>query len=295
VHGVLLLDKPPGITSNQALQRIKRLYRARKAGHTGSLDPLASGMLPICFGEATKFAGYLLAADKVYRVRASFGVRTDTGDADGRQVASGPREVSAEALALALKQFRGSIAQTPPMYSALKRNGRRLYELARAGQEISRESRSVRIAELVVEQAHPQEPVLRVCCSKGTYIRTLVEDIAAAAGTVGHVLELRRLAVLPFEETAMIDVETLERTVPAGEDALDRLLLPVDCLLAGWPAARLSAAEAHAVRQGSPVNSPLAGVAGLMRLYDEAGRLIGLGEMMPDGRLAPRRLVSQQG
>jgi tRNA pseudouridine55 synthase len=296
VHGVLLLDKPRGITSNQALQRVKRLYRARKAGHTGSLDPLASGMLPVCFGEATKFAGHLLAADKVYRVRASFGIRTDTGDADGEPVASGPREVSAEALVQALKQFRGSITQTPPMYSALKRNGRRLYELARAGQEISRESRSVRIAELVLEQADPQKPVLRVCCSKGTYIRTLVEDIAAAAGTVGHVLELRRLAVLPFAEAAMIDVEALDRTAPAGEEALDNLLLPVDCLLAGFPAARLSAAEAHAVRQGSAINSPLKGVAGgLMRLYDEADRLIGLGEMMPDGRLAPRRLVAQQG
>ena len=295
VHGVLLFDKPPGITSNQALQRVKWRYRARKAGHTGSLDPLASGMLPICFGEATKFAGYLLAADKIYRVRARFGTRTDTGDAEGRAVESGSPAVSPVDLAQVLERFLGEHDQTPPMYSALKHEGRRLYELARAGQEVSRAPRRVRIAELGVEEADAHQPVLRVRCSKGTYIRTLVEDIAVAAGTVGHVLELRRLAVLPFEEHQMVATEALQDAAQAGEDALDALLLPVDRLLDDFPAVHLTASEARSLQHGNPVAAGPEARLGMLRLYDENGRLIGLGECLSDGRVAPRRLVAQDG
>lgn len=292
VHGVLVFDKPIGLTSNQALQRVKWLYRARKAGHTGSLDPLASGMLPLCFGEATKFAGFLLDAEKTYRVRARFGVRTDTGDAEGDPVEAGPPEVLAADLERVLARFRGVISQTPPMFSALKHAGRRLYELARAGEQVDRQPRQVEIGELVVEEPNPQQPVLRVRCSKGTYIRTLVEDIAMAAGTVGHVIELRRLAVGPFAESALVTAETVERAANDDGKVLDALLLPVDRLLQKWPAVRLSAPEASAIRHGQPINSAAAWPQSLLRLYDASGRLIGLGEALPEGRLVPRRLVA---
>lgn len=292
VHGVLIFDKPLGLTSNQALQRVKWLYQARKAGHTGSLDPLASGMLPLCFGEATKFAGYLLDAEKTYRVRARFGVRTDTGDAEGAAVATGPEQVSAADLERAIARFRGTISQVPPMYSALKHQGRRLYALARAGEQVERPPRQVEIAELLIEEADPQQPVLRVRCSKGTYIRTLVEDIAASAGTVGHVVELRRLAVGPFTEPALVSMATLERCAGAGPGGLDVLLLDADGLLQAYPAVYLGATEAGAIRQGQPVRG--AGDPGLVRLYDAAARFIGLGEVVAGGRLEPRRLVAER-
>lgn len=293
VDGVLLLDKPPEMTSNRALQWVKWCYGARKGGHTGSLDPFASGMLPICLGEATKFAGLLLDADKIYRVRIRFGTRTDTGDAEGRPTETGRTEIPPELLELALERFRGPIAQVPPMYSALKHQGRRLYELARAGREVRREPRMVHITELVVEQADPRYPVLRVRCSKGTYIRTLVEDIATAVGTVAYACELRRLAVLPFQASAMVDAAAVEAARRSGLAALDALLLPVDCLLAGWPSCDLTAEAARGLRHGGAVGAPPGTRPGFVRLYDEGGTLLGLGEVLPDGRLAPRRLLAQ--
>jgi len=295
VNGLLLLDKPSGTTSNGVLQRVKRLYQARKAGHTGSLDPLASGMLPICFGHATKLSGYLLGANKEYRVTAAFGSKTDTADADGRVIAETPVTAIDEDMLLAtLEKFRGPIAQIPPMYSALKKDGRRLYELARLGQEVPRVPRRVKIHTLELESYDPQRPVLRVCCSKGTYIRTLVEDIAEAAGTLGHVVVLRRLRVSPFSEKGLIELDQLEAAAAESFEALDRLLLPADRAIDDWPAVHLNQDRSRKLLQGQPVRHDGDSVPGLVRLYDSKKRFLGVGERLMDGRLVPKRLFAGQ-
>lgn len=298
LDGLLLLDKPTGITSNAALQRVKWLFQARKAGHTGSLDPLASGMLPICFGEATKFAGYLLDADKVYRVRARFGVRTDTGDAEGVPVETHSRPpVLPSELEQALSALRGPIQQIPPMYSALKQEGQRLYTLARAGLEVSREPRPVHIHEFTVEAYDPVTPVLRVRCSKGTYVRTLIEDLARHLGTLGHVIALRRLAVEPFGGRSMVTIEQVEAAAGSGEQlsqaALDALLLPLDAALPDWPAIELDGPAALRMSRGGPVTVPGSTVQGPVRLYAPGRRFLGVGELRFDGLVVARRLVAQ--
>ena len=298
LDGLLLLDKPSGITSNAALQRVKWLFQARKAGHTGSLDPLASGMLPVCFGEATKFAGYLLDADKTYRVQARFGIRTDTGDAEGRPVASHAREpVLAEELEQSVAALRGPIQQIPPMYSALKQQGQRLYVLARAGQEVPREPRPVTIHEFAVETYDPLTPVLRVRCSKGTYVRTLIEDLAAHLGTLAHVIALRRLAVEPFGGQTMLSIEQIETAAGPGAQpslaALDALLRPLEAALPHWPAVELDASAALRLSRGGPVPPPPGHLPGLVRLYAPGHKFLGVGELKPDGLVAPRRLVAQ--
>jgi len=291
VNGLLLLDKPIGLTSNAALQRVKRMFKARKAGHTGSLDPLASGMLPLCFGQATKLSAYLLDADKTYRVTAKFGARTDTADADGAVVEESPvTQVERQALDVALEGLRGEILQVPPMYSALKKDGRRLYELAREGRQVEREARPVTIHELEIESWDPQQPVLAVRCSKGTYVRTLVEDIAAAAGTLGHVAALRRLSVGPFPEDGLVSMEELESAAEQGEDALDRHLRPIEEAIADWPAVYLNGEQAYYLLRGQPVHAGVAGECGLVGVYDEARGFLGVGEVLRDGRLAPKRL-----
>lgn len=291
VDGVLLLDKPLGMTSNSALQRVKRMYQARKAGHTGSLDPLASGMLAVCFGQATKLSAYLLEADKVYRVTAKFGSKTDTADADGRIIQKcGVTEVSREALDSALQKFRGEIHQIPPMYSALKKDGKRLYELARQGKEVPRDARTVQIHALELEDYDPGRPTLRICCSKGTYIRTLVEDIAEAAGTLGHVVALRRLSVFPFREVDLVGMAALEAAEAVGVAALDACLRPVDEAIADWPAVYLNRDESYYLRHGHSVHSGPGPDAGLVRLYDDSRFFLGIGEVRPDGRIAPKRL-----
>lgn len=293
VDGLLLLDKPRGITSNAALQRVKRLFRARKAGHTGSLDPLADGMLPLCFGQATKVSGYLLDADKSYRALASWGTKTDTGDADGAVIATvSNNALDRDTLEAALAQFRGPIEQIPPMYSALKRDGRRLYELAREGKEIPRDPRTVNIFELEVEGYDPHSPLLRVRCSKGTYIRTLIENIAEAAGSLGHVAQLRRIAVYPFQERQMVSLELLEMAAELGMPSLDAHLVPVDDAIVDWPAVHLAEQEAYYLRHGHPVTGRRCTEVGLVRLYDQNERFIGIGEVLPDGRVAPRRLFA---
>ncbi len=295
VDGLLLLDKPVGMTSNGALQRVKRLFRARKAGHTGSLDPLASGMLPVCFGQATKLSAYLLDADKTYRVTAKFGERTDTGDADG-QVVERSRVTALERadLEAVLPRFRGEIMQIPPMYSALKKDGRRLYELAREGREVERDARPVTIHELEIDAWDPQRPVLRVRCSKGTYVRTLVEDVAAAAGTLGHVAALRRLSVGPFPEEGLVGMEALESAVEQGDAALDEYLRPIDDAIAHWPAVHLNRDQAYYLLRGHPVHAGVAKEAGLVRVYGDDRRFLGIGEVARDGRLAPRRLFTDR-
>lgn len=292
VNGILLLDKPIGLSSNQALQKAKRLFQANKAGHTGSLDPLASGMLPLCFGQATKVSGWLLEADKCYEVVASIGLRTDTADAEGKVVeTSEVTEISRVQLEQALDQFRGDIEQIPPMYSALKKDGQRLYELARKGQVVERAPRSVCIHELEILHFDAQQPRLRVRCSKGTYIRTLVEDIAAAAGTLAHVIELRRTLVEPFGQETMVSMEQLEAGALSPE-SLDSLLLPTDRALEAYPAVHLGASEAFYLRNGHAVSYPGGEPGAIVRLYDEKGGFLGVGELLGDGQVAPKRLFA---
>jgi len=292
VNGILLLDKPSGLTSNAALQAVKKLYRARKAGHTGSLDPLATGLLPICFGEATKVSGFLLDADKDYCVTCKFGERTTTGDAEGEVVQQRPvEELTEERLRGVLQGFTGQIDQIPPTYSALKHKGERLYKLAREGVEIEREARQVTIHALELLTLAPPLAEIRVHCSKGTYVRTLVEDIGEALGCGAHVAGLRRLGVGPFDDTQMIDMDALRAVAAEGEHALDKLLLPLESGLAQWPDVRLSGDAAFYLRQGQPVLVPKAPTAGLVRLYEGENRFLGVGEILDDGRVAPRRLM----
>lgn len=296
VDGLLLLDKPIGLTSNAVLQQVRRLFRARKAGHTGSLDPLASGMLPVCFGHATKLSAYLLDADKTYRVTARFGARTDTADADGQIIEESPvTSIDRKTLETAMSGLRGEIRQVPPMYSALKKGGRRLYELAREGQEVEREARPVTIHEFEIENWDPEQPVLRVRCSKGTYVRTLVEDMAKAAGTLAHVAALRRLSVEPFPPEGLVTVEELEAAAERGGAELDGYLRPIDEAIEDWPAVYLNGDQAYYLRRGNPVHAQAAGEPGLVRLYDADKRFIGVGEALRDGRLAPKRLFVDAG
>lgn len=294
VDGVLLLDKPGGVTSNGALQMVKRLFDAQKAGHTGSLDPLATGMLPICFGNATKFSGFLLDADKHYRVTCRFGEQTDTADAEGEVIARADIPALDEAAVNAvLRDFTGDIEQVPPMYSALKHQGRRLYELARAGEEVVREPRKVRIFSLKLDALTAADITLDVRCSKGTYVRTLVEDISKALGTLGHVTVLRRLGVGPYEKQPMCSPEELEALrQEGGLEALDALLLPVDSALTEWPRLKLNDDMAWYFRRGQPVLVPQAPTEGEVRLYDAADAFLGIGEVADDGRIAPKRLMS---
>ncbi|MGA9851619.1 MAG: tRNA pseudouridine(55) synthase TruB [Gammaproteobacteria bacterium] len=293
VHGVLLLDKPVAMTSNYALQAVKRLFHARKAGHTGSLDPLASGLLPLCFGEATKVSAFLLDADKEYQVTCTLGTRTTTADAEGAVLETRPVPVLAEALIeQTLALFRGDIRQIPPMYSALKHKGERLYDLAREGIEIKREPRTVSIHELRLLAFTPESLELRVHCSKGTYIRTLAEDIAGALGTCGHVSVLRRLAVGPYGNTfPMHGLTQLQQLANAGPEALDDLLLPVDSAVSHWPKVNLGADAAWYFLRGQAVLVPGAPTDGWLRVYTEM-RFLGLAEVLSDGRVTPRRLVN---
>ena len=294
VDGVLLLDKPQGITSNRALQIVKRLFAAAKAGHTGSLDPLATGLLPICLGNATKMSAFLLDADKHYRVTARLGERTDTADADGDVVETQPvPELDEARLQAVLREFTGDIDQVPPMYSALKKDGKRLYEIARAGGEVERPARRVRIFSLGLDAIDGNDISLDVRCSKGTYIRSLVEDVAAALGTVGHVTVLRRVGVGPFEKRPMYTLEELEKIASeGGHAALDERLLPVDSAVVDWPLVRLDADSSWYVRHGQPVQVSRAPTEGRVRLYAEDDGFLGIGEVADDGRIAPKRLVS---
>jgi tRNA pseudouridine55 synthase len=296
VNGILLLDKPAGLTSNAALQAVKKLYQARKAGHTGSLDPLATGLLPICFGEATKISGFLLDADKRYHVFCRFGVRTTTGDSEGEPIEHLPTDAVTEAgVQSVLAGFRGEIKQVPPMYSALKHKGERLYKLARQGVEVEREPRSVTIHALELLSYQDNVAEISVHCSKGTYVRTLVEDIGAALGCGAHVAGLRRLGVGPFDDSGMYDMERLQGLAAEGFAALDGILLPLESGLAQWPGVRLSGDAAFYIRQGQPVQVPQAPAQGWVRLYEGEKRFMGMGEILDDGRVAPRRLMAGGG
>lgn len=299
VHGILLLDKPPGMTSNGALQKVKRLFDAQKAGHTGSLDPLATGMLPLCFGEATKVCNYLLDSDKCYVVRARFGERTDTADADGTVTETAKAKVSERALQKACKKFLGDIQQIPPMYSALKKDGQRLHVLARQGIEVEREPRDVFIESFeflgLTEKDGLPEAEFRVVCTKGTYIRSLVEDLAAELKTLAHVVMLRREWVDPYADVEMITLEKLENLAEEGFEALQATLTTAESALSGLPVVELRADLAGFIKMGNPVfesGVPADSPVRMRELLDDGQkRFIGMGELNDDGMLAPKRLI----
>ncbi|HLF98360.1 MAG TPA: tRNA pseudouridine(55) synthase TruB [Methylococcaceae bacterium] len=288
LDGVLLLDKRPGLTSNAALQEVKRLFNARKAGHTGSLDPLASGLLPICLGEATKLSGFLLNTDKRYRVVMQLGVRTATGDAEGEILERlAVPSLDENMLETVLARFRGEISQIPPMYSALKHQGQRLYDLARQGVEVPREPRQITIHELRLLSREAERLSVDVHCSKGTYIRTLAEDIGAALGCGAHVVELRRTGVGAFD---LAGAHTIERLSELDETARDACLLPPEAILDALPALTLGDSLCFYLRQGQAVFVPHAPTSGWVRVHDKGGMLIGVGEIQDDGKVAPRRM-----
>ncbi len=290
VDGLLLLNKPPGMTSNRALQTVRRLLNARKAGHTGSLDPAATGMLPLCFGEATKVCAYLLDADKSYRVTARLGVSTDTGDADGQESERAPvPEMSAGDWDELLQGFVGESMQVPPMYSALKKDGKRLYELARKGETVAREPRPIRIDEIRLLERAGSRLVFRVRCSKGTYVRTLVEDIAKRAGTVAHTARLHRETVGAFRAEDMMDLAKAEQLAAEGPGALRERLLPADTALADMPTVTVDATDSERFSGGQVVGVAAGKFKGLARVYG-AGRFLGVGELAGNGELAPRRV-----
>jgi tRNA pseudouridine55 synthase len=292
VSGVLLLDKPVGWTSNAALQAVKRLYRAEKAGHTGSLDPLASGLLPICLGEATKLSGWLLEADKVYRFTCRLGATTTTGDAEGEILVTRPvGPLNPERVEAALRRFTGAIQQTPPMYSALKRNGQPLYKLARQGIEVERAPREVTIHALRLLRLDSEELECELRCSKGTYVRTLAADLGEALGCGAHVTALRRIAVEPYDAARMVTLEALRERAEQGLATLDEVLLSADSALPDWPAVRVRGDAAFYLRQGQPILVPRVPTRGWVRLYEGEERFLGIGEILDDGRVAPRRLL----
>src|SRR5437763_2603686 len=287
--GILLLDKPRGLSSNAVLQRVRTLFLRQKAGHVGSLDPPATGMLPICLGEATKIAGQILAGRKRYGFTVALGVATATGDAEGAVTTRSPvppfDRVALEAL---LTRFRGPQTQTPPMYSAVKRAGQPLYKLARAGVTVARAARAIELFELALLALGPASLELEALCSKGTYIRVLAEDLAAALGTCGHVTALRRLYVEPFEKEPMHTLESVAAMRARGDWPR---LLSSDWPLGHLSAVRLTASEARRLLSGQSVMAEVAGAAAV-RLYDEAGTFLGLGEADGRGAVRPRRLLN---
>ena len=292
VNGILALDKPVGMGSNEVLQQVKRLYRARKAGHTGSLDRLASGLLPICFGEATKLSGYLLNADKHYLATFRLGVATSTGDAEGEIVSCRPVPVfPASTLERAVMRFRGEIDQIPPMHSALKHKGKRLYQLAHEGIVVEREPRRITIRRFDVLRAEGERIDVEVLCSKGTYIRTLAEDLGEALGCGASVEALRRIGAGPFTADDMTELATLDSLAEGGgTEALDALLRPMEAAVSQWPSVLLPEGVAFYLRKGQPVLVPHSPTEGWVRIHAERAGFIGVGEVLDDGRIAPRRL-----
>jgi tRNA pseudouridine55 synthase len=289
-HGILLLDKPAGMSSNAALQRVRRLFGGCKAGHAGSLDPLATGMLPLCLGEATKIAGEILSNRKRYRFTVALGARTATGDREGPVTEEAPVPADwQERLQAALRGFLGPGRQVPPMYSALKRDGEPLYRLARAGVTVERAPREIEIFELEPVSHTGRAVELDVLCSKGTYVRTLAEDIARALGTCGHVAELRRSWVEPFQEEPMV---TLEAVTRGCEEGAPPALLPADRPLAHLPGVTLESWQADRIGHGQEIVLVRSPPPGRVRLYDAAKRFLGLGESDGRGKIRPRRLFT---
>ena len=291
VHGVLLLDKPLDISSNRALQKVKYLFNARKAGHTGSLDPLATGMLPICLGEATKISAFLLDADKTYQFKCQLGSKTTTADAEGDVIQTLPFEhIKQTDVVKVLPLFLGDIEQIPPMYSALKKDGQRLYDLARQGIEVERPPRPVTIYSLEILGFEAGEIEFKVVCSKGTYVRTLAEDIAEALGCCAFVTKLRRLTVGPYKGK-MVTLDQLEQLAEQGFDAMDESLLDIDSGIIDWPKVELDADSAYYIKLGQPIQVPKVPLDGKVRIYDES-LFLGVGEIDDQGRVAPKRMMN---
>ncbi len=295
VSGVLVVDKPAGWSSNDAVQKAKRLFNARKVGHTGALDPLATGVLPLCFGEATKFSQYLLSSDKKYEVRIKLGVATDSGDADGNVVAEREvDDVTPAGVEEALRFFRGEIDQVPSMFSAIKHQGQPLYKLARQGIEVERQARRVTVYSNELISLEGDVVELHIHCSKGTYVRTIAQELGEVLGCGAHVSALRRTMAGPYGDSDLVTFAELESSLEA-EGTLDRFLQPISSTVREWPEVRLTDNTAYYLRQGQPVMVPHAPARGWVRLAEIVGedstRFLGVGEVLDDGRVAPRRLV----
>jgi len=291
INGVILLDKATGISSNFALQQVKRLFFAKKAGHTGSLDPLASGLLPICLGQATKVAQFLLDDNKRYFVRGKLGQISDTGDAEGKISSFGPTEgINEPSVAQVLPEFLGNIKQVPPMYSALKRDGKPLYELARQGIEVEREARSVTIHEINFLGLEGDVLSLDIACSKGTYIRTLVEDIGKVLGCGAHVIELRRTGFAHFDLTDSISFEQLEALKDDDFEALDALILGADTMLPNFDSVLLNAEQTSDIKLGRKIQYGDYTEVQKLKLFDENQQFLGIGESSLEGEVLPKRL-----
>lgn len=290
VHGVVLLDKPLNISSNHALQKVKRLFNAAKAGHTGSLDPLATGMLPICLGEATKVSAFLLDADKTYRFKCKLGEKTTTGDAEGEVIESRPFEhIMQSDIEACMSEFTGEIEQVPPMYSALKKDGERLYDLARQGIEVERKPRPVTIFSLSLVSFEQGVIEMETRCSKGTYIRTLAEDIGERLGCGAYVTELRRLSVGPYLGE-MVTMQQLESIAEQGMEALDAVMQSLDSAIVDWPMVKLDADSAYYIKLGQAIQVSGAPTEGYVRIYSPDG-FIGVGVIQDDGKVAPKRMM----
>lgn len=299
IDGIVLLDKATGMSSNFALQRVKRFFNANKAGHTGALDPLATGMLPVCLGEATKFSQHLLDADKRYLVTAKLGQRTDTSDSDGEVVQTRPMDFTETQLLAALEHFRGDTMQVPSMYSALKYQGQPLYKYAREGIEVPREARPIRVFELNFIKLEGDELTLDIHCSKGTYIRTIIDDLGEMLGCGAHVIMLRRTQVAQYPYAKMVTLEQLEALVAKAQEQqiepsllLDPLLLPMDTAVANFPEVNVPDASAAYLMQGQAVRVAGLEADKLVRItLGDAHRFVGIGAMNDDGLLAPKRLI----
>jgi tRNA pseudouridine55 synthase len=293
IDGVLLLDKPAGITSQTAVTAVRRLFNAAKAGHTGTLDPMATGLLPVCLGEATKFAHLLLEADKTYLATVRLGTTTTTGDLEGAVLETKPVAVERAGVAKVLERFVGAIRQIPPMYSAIKHAGKPLYKYARAGEDVPRAPREVTISELKLIEFVGEELRISVTCSKGTYVRVLAEDVGRELGCGGCLSALKRLAVGGFRvDRGAVTLEQLEALTDTGRSAV---LLPVDTMVASLPCVQLDAVEARQLMQGRSVERAGAAAAGLARIYGPGQEFLGVVEVVGAGKMVPRRLKSQAG
>ena len=293
IHGVFLLDKPQGMSSNDIMQKVKRIFQANKAGHTGALDPLATGMLPICLGEATKFSQFLLDADKRYLVTAKLGERTDTSDAEGQIVETRDVNVKTPEILTTLEQFRGNILQEPTMFSALKYNGKPLYEYARQGITVEREARPITIFELNFIEYNAPYLTLEVHCSKGTYIRTLVDDLGEALGCGAHVTMLRRTAVADYPTEKMLDWHALQNLAEQQDlSLLDALLLPMDTAVAKLPALTLNESQTQGIGFGQRIkfDNPNR-LQGQVRLFSHENRFLGVAVIDENNVIRPQRLV----